>query len=238
MPSCFLIISSSRNGDHHHVRPPSICFVSFTSLTRLSRIIQIIRMDKINRWCLQTITLQRLSKILFFILLEYEFTQSNHPNAPRYAPTPPPVMIPLAQRVGLGTSRETAWKIVKSGFATVATIDEGYFGKGIYFTSDVNYAKYYAELAAGKSRPRGKQCLILSVVIPGNIYPVTEDHKGPDSLLSKPCKGVGYQSHFTNVHSTRDGNFGCVCNPPQPDNYDELVVFQDAQALPLFIIEC
>jgi len=80
--------------------------------------------------------------------------------------------------------------------------------------------------------------LILAVVIPGNIYPVTEDHEGLDSLKGKPCKGVGYQSHYTNVHSTfGPPNFGRVCNPPTEDCYDELVVFQDAQTLPLFIIE-
>lgn len=135
-----------------------------------------------------------------------------------------------------GTSRDTAWKIAQTGFATVATIDTGYYGRGIYFTSDVNYAKFYSEIA---SKSQKKLCLLLSLVIPGNIYPLTEDHTGPDSFLGKPVKGAGYQSHYTNVISSRNAEkFGHVCNPPQSDNYDELVVFQDAQALPLFIIEC
>jgi hypothetical protein len=135
----------------------------------------------------------------------------------------------------LGTCRDTAWKIVHTGFTTVAKKDDGFFGKGIYFTSSVDYAKFYSHITAKSS----KLCLILSLVIPGNIYPVTEDHEGPNSLKGQSVKGVGYQSHFTNVYPNDFGDkFGHVCNPPTGSVYDELVVFQDAQTLPLFVIYC
>jgi len=133
-----------------------------------------------------------------------------------------------------GTDRKTAWKIVQTGFATVCREDPGFYGTGIYFTSNIDYAKHYSYVAAKTQ----KLCLVLSLVVPGNIYPVTEHHKGPDSLLGKTVKG-GHQSHYTNVHTTADHyKFGHVCNPPTGDVYDELVVFQDAQALPLFVIYC
>lgn len=47
-----------------------------------------------------------------------------------------------------GTSRQTAWHIVNGGFSTVVAQDEGFFGKGIYFSSDVDYAKHYAKYYA------------------------------------------------------------------------------------------
>lgn len=82
----------------------------------------------------------------------------------------------------LGTTRETAGNIAHTGFTTVSSYDSGYFGRGIYFTSSIDNAKFYS-LNQAKSQ---KLCLILSVVIPGNVYPVTEHHKGPNSLQGGP----------------------------------------------------
>lgn len=65
------------------------------------------------------------------------------------------------------------------------------------------------------SRP----ALILSWVIPGNIYPVTEDHRGPKSLLGTAMKS-GYSSHY--ALTTKDGH----CCPKKlnvGEYYDELV---------------
>lgn len=149
----------------------------------------------------------------------------------------------FADHYFLGTSRTTAWKIARTGFATVAALDEGFFGRGSYFTSDVKYAKFYSSIAARQDKP----CLVLALVIPGNSYPVTEGTNFPNpsdpkehdkeevSLKGNPVK-KGYQSHHTHVHATKNDKFGHVCNPPVGDITDELVLFQDAQALPLFVI--
>lgn len=134
----------------------------------------------------------------------------------------------------VGTSREAANKIAQTGFAALSKLDSGYFGTGIYFTSDVRYAQFYSQAA---SKSSNNLCFVLAAVCPGNVYPVTEAHDGENSLRGKPAQS-GYQSHYTNVVSKNGDKFGHVCNPPTADNYDELVVFQDVQALPLFVIEC
>jgi len=73
--------------------------------------------------------------------------------------------------------------------------------------------------------------VIISYVNMGNIFPVTEDRRGPHSLLGSALKS-GYNSHFvlTNVcgsiyHEEKDD---IVCN--------EIVVGQESQILPAFII--
>jgi len=73
--------------------------------------------------------------------------------------------------------------------------------KGIYFTSEFEYANRYA----GKNK-EGLKVFLISLVTPGNPYPVTErpfdeDEDGkiikmnPDGYYGKACK-PGYQSHY------------------------------------------
>lgn len=39
-----------------------------------------------------------------------------------------------------GTNADVAFKICSTGFSALSTLDEGYYGKGIYFTSSAHYA--------------------------------------------------------------------------------------------------
>jgi hypothetical protein len=55
--------------------------------------------------------------------------------------------------------------------ATLSTLDAGYFGRGVYFSSNILYTLPYA---FSKRNP----ALIISYLNPGNVFPVTEDHKG------------------------------------------------------------
>ena len=52
-----------------------------------------------------------------------------------------------------------AWKIAKTGFASLSLIDGGYFGKGIYFTTSVPYGFRYASY-----NNAGPKALIISWV--------------------------------------------------------------------------
>jgi hypothetical protein len=135
-------------------------------------------------------------------------------------------MIPMLQ----GTTIETAWKIAQTGFTTVATLDAGWYGRGVYFTKDVNYAKSYSQLASKNN----ELCLILGLVVCGNIYPVTERKGSPSNLEGKPVVSTGYQSHYAVVQS----NSGHICSTNDTKAVDELVVFQGDQAIPMFIIQC
>jgi len=136
-----------------------------------------------------------------------------------------------------GTSQEVAWKIIQTGFTTVATLDDGFYGRGIYFTSNLEYASYYSGLATKKT---GNNYILVTLVIPGNIYPVTEAPNSPHSLKGKGAVDAsGYQSHYVcvNGHDSIAGKFEFPCNAPVFEHYDELVIFQDVQALPKYLIE-
>jgi len=134
-----------------------------------------------------------------------------------------------------GTSKSTASKIAQTGFSTVATLDDGFYARGIYFTSDIEYASYYSKLAnKGKTEIA---YLILAFVSPGHIYPVTESPKDKHSLRGKA--GVispGYQSHYVCVGGPGSLLIGFPSPQGNKDFVDELVLFQDAQALPKYII--
>jgi len=133
----------------------------------------------------------------------------------------------------------------------VASLDEGYYGRGMYFTSHLSYAAGYAP-----PTPQGRVFLV-SLVIPGNTFPVTEfpnqipkgpavnqipnTQKGssanlfPNSYKGKPCR-KGYQSHYVEVIA--------IGNPIVEEGVarateavaDEMVVFEASQTLPLFLV--
>jgi len=125
-----------------------------------------------------------------------------------------------------GTDCAIAWKILDTGFCALSSLDAGFYGRGIYFSSSAQYTlPYYS----AKPNP----CLILCLAIPGNIYPVVEDRMEVKSLLGTPIK-AGYQSNY--VLTTKDGN-PCKQRMPTGSFYDELVLDQEAQVVPIAIIE-
>ena len=69
-----------------------------------------------------------------------------------------------------GTSEGGAFGIISNGFGITATLDDGYFGKGIYFTTNMKYASKYAR--NGKIG-KGKVYL-LSLVMTANSFPIIE----------------------------------------------------------------
>jgi len=129
-----------------------------------------------------------------------------------------------------GTSLSSAWKICQNGFATLASFDSGFYGSGIYFTTRAMYCYPYLQ---GKKDPS----IILSWVILGNSYPVTEHPDHPGSLLGQVIK-PGYQSHYVCTDN---------CGFPYPYSatmdkvldktvFDEIVINQESQVTPAFII--
>jgi len=179
--------------------------------------------------------LQLSSKIRTF---RGEFNDGSHP-----------FVVPMIH----GTSENAAFRVMEGGFGTVAGLDDGYYGRGMYFTSDLRYANMYAKEIDAKCQP-GVKVFLIAAVLPGNPYPVTEQPfvsekeggKGmskpnPLGLLGQACK-AGYQSHYTVVDSVSVN----TAFPTQLDDFDdpkkkrvvsdELVVFEGAQALPLFLV--
>jgi len=74
--------------------------------------------------------------------------------------------------------------------------------------------------------------VIIAYVIPGNIYPVIEDINSNNSFAGAAIK-AGYQSHY--VVTERTGMPPkSICNG---NVYDELVIPQESQITPAFVIE-
>jgi len=94
-----------------------------------------------------------------------------------------------------GTSMEIASKVCKAGFANISNLDDGFYGKGIYFSTSAMYCiPYFLK--------RKDPAVLLCFLCPGNTYPVTEKVRGNRSLLGKPLKSK-YQSHYVAVN--KDG---------------------------------
>eukprot|EP01126_Amoeba_proteus_P066507 TRINITY_DN9632_c0_g1_i7.p1 TRINITY_DN9632_c0_g1~~TRINITY_DN9632_c0_g1_i7.p1 ORF type:complete len:321 (-),score=61.73 TRINITY_DN9632_c0_g1_i7:230-1192(-) len=119
------------------------------------------------------------------------------------------------------TSVSVAEQICENGFATLSKLDSGFYGRGIYFTSFTEYAFLYL-----KSDP----CYIVSLVCPGNVYPVIEGPNDEASLKGCAIK-VGYTAHYVNV--TLSG----LPSPIEDEFYDELVVNQESQITPALILK-
>jgi len=122
-----------------------------------------------------------------------------------------------------GTEFETAIAICETGFTTLALLDNGWYGKGIYFTSNVEYAIPYFG-------PKKVPTFIIAYVIPGNPYPVSE-HPMEDNSLAGTALQSGAQSHYV-VTSIK----GFPVTKPCSSHFDELVITQEAQVVPAFIV--
>jgi len=121
-----------------------------------------------------------------------------------------------------GTDELKSYKICNGGFASLNTLDAGFFGKGIYMTS---YAEYALRYAAGHH-----PAIIIAYIIPGHPYPVIEDHRYDGTLLGSALK-PGCQSHYV-----RTNCIGNVLSIPDDTSYDEIVLAQENLVVPAFIL--
>jgi len=124
-----------------------------------------------------------------------------------------------------GTANEIAQKICRNGFAALSSLDQGYYGQGIYFTCHVPYIFPYIATIKNPT-------MLIVLIFPGNVYPVIEKPTDENSLLGKPMKS-GYQAHY--VITSKKGL--PVEDMTEKDIYDELVIIQESQILPVYLIE-
>jgi len=125
-----------------------------------------------------------------------------------------------------GTDYEVAKHICNTGFTTVASLDSGYYGQGMYFSTSISYTIPYF---VGKKTP----CILLCFAMPGNVFPVSECPKGDaaTALLGKPVKS-GYHCHYVSTNKS-----GLIYNPETDRGcYDEVVLFQECQVVPAYMI--
>eukprot|EP01127_Copromyxa_protea_P004816 TRINITY_DN1464_c0_g1_i2.p1 TRINITY_DN1464_c0_g1~~TRINITY_DN1464_c0_g1_i2.p1 ORF type:complete len:174 (+),score=34.14 TRINITY_DN1464_c0_g1_i2:97-618(+) len=121
--------------------------------------------------------------------------------------------------------------IASTGFAALSSLDAGWYGAGVYFTT---YAMYASPYFVSRKDP----AVLLSFVTLGNVFPVTENHTAKNSLLGKVLT-AGYTSHYIGLDSKGVvPDFSKIkleeTNPS--DFYDEIVVSQEPQICPVYII--
>eukprot|EP01127_Copromyxa_protea_P001607 TRINITY_DN1156_c0_g1_i1.p1 TRINITY_DN1156_c0_g1~~TRINITY_DN1156_c0_g1_i1.p1 ORF type:complete len:322 (-),score=65.30 TRINITY_DN1156_c0_g1_i1:81-1046(-) len=133
--------------------------------------------------------------------------------------------LPVIMPVVYGTSLTAAWKICATGFANLSCNDDGFFGKGIYFTTyAINALPYFST----KEQPS----IVISYALPGNTFPVTENSQGPNSRIGTSIVG-GYNSHYAVTLPSGEP-------PEEPVStqiYDQLVIPQEAQVTPAIVLK-
>jgi len=125
-----------------------------------------------------------------------------------------------------GTDKDVGMSIASKGFSAIASLDEGFYGKGIYFTS---YGHYAVPYFISKKNP----VLLISLCVFGNAYPVIEAADSPNTFLGKPIKS-GYQSHF--VLTDSQGKPVLTDQLGVGLEYNEFVVAQESQVVAVYMI--
>jgi len=102
--------------------------------------------------------------------------------------------------------------LCSGGFGTVASLDPGWYGQGVYFTTSVRYAAKYSN--------ENVKAIVIALTLPGNTLPVIEDPFGMSSRAGQAIR-AGYQSHYVRVD-----NKGNPCQSDSNTSMDELVIGQ------------
>jgi serine/threonine protein kinase len=130
------------------------------------------------------------------------------------------------------TNADILPSLFETGFANLAIVDTGFFGKGIYSTGEAKYA----QTVYGKMYPR--PALLMNWVASFSAYPVI-DGDMPE-LQGKGNYG-NHDAHFipvrpANPKDPHEVNF-YPCRVNERYTYTEMVVFQSAQCLPRYVVE-
>jgi len=128
-----------------------------------------------------------------------------------------------------GTSPGSEVKILSNGYATLASTDPGFFGKGCFYgTPQTEYA----------CRVYGKGILLLNFATVGNVFPVV--FSDMPQLFGKNCY-KNYDCHYApvvpkNQDNPKEVNYIALNTLTQKPVFDEFVIFQESQVVPRFAI--
>lgn len=139
-----------------------------------------------------------------------------------------------------GTNPAILGSIFETGYANLATTDSGFFGKGLYFSHEAEYA--YRVYSHGKGKKSGELgeggILLLNWVACYSAYPVIH---GDMSKLTEKGNYQNYDAHFIPVipgssSNPNEMNYYPCKRPDQLPVYHEMVVFESAASLPRYLI--
>ena len=103
--------------------------------------------------------------------------------------------------------RKVAKSILRGNFANLSKLDAGYFGAGMYFTLDPDYAMLeYGGGNIGDGWPGAEEALplVFAATLAGNCFPVIElphdanGDRNPEGFLGAPFVGAS-DSHVVLV---------------------------------------
>ncbi len=83
---------------------------------------------------------------------------------------------------GVHDARDRYYGIAETNFAAKPTLDEGYFGRGFYFSQFPRYSDHYIQSFHG----RHHQSVLMSWALLGTPFPVTERIDQPNTLCVPP----------------------------------------------------
>jgi len=140
-----------------------------------------------------------------------------------------------------GCSEKACENICKLGLADLRRTDGGFFGSGVYVTSYCKYALDYSK----NDKQTGNSVVLLCLVTVGLTYPISrKTDYDPNSTISKfhymypnqvrndKALMPGYDSHYICI-SKRTGYQSVTVDDA---DYDELVLKEETQILPLAIV--
>ena len=146
--------------------------------------------------------------------MAYPYVDSNYPDVK---------LLPLWH----GSKPEILDSLFRTGYASLASTDPGFFGKGIYSTHEAEYA----------NRVYGKGALIVNWVASFSAYPTID---GDMSKLSAGANYQNYDAHFVPVVPASPDKNEINYYPTkinQQHTYTEVVVFESSQCLPRYLVE-
>jgi len=117
-----------------------------------------------------------------------------------------------------GTDENYAWNICRSGFMKLST--DNYFGKGIYFTSTIDYA-----LESATFNDLGERTIIVCYCVYRTPYPVIEKHES---------QKLNYDMHFTVV--APPDNYPILPGTMSNERIKFVLEQQEAQLIPRYVV--
>ncbi|CAF0856478.1 unnamed protein product [Adineta steineri] len=138
-------------------------------------------------------------------------------------------------RVWHGCNKQLLPQLLGEGFASLGQVDDGWFGKGMYFSSSAEYASRYC--------PQNEDaCLLMCYVLVLNPFPVIYDD-APEDVKPHKFRFYGrgnhraYQCHYIPVSGEKSTmDFRPPLEGVDHADYDELVVFESANILPQIVV--
>jgi len=145
-----------------------------------------------------------------------------------------------------GCSEKSCFEICKGGIADLRRTDGGFFGSGIYLTSYCEYAlRYSTGTFNGGQNPNGEYVVLLCLATVGLTYVISRKtdypnnsslskfhYKYPNGERNDKALEAGFDSHYVCV--SRQNGYQAV--RAEDADYDELVLKEEAQVLPLAIV--